>query len=56
MYVVHGIPGVPVDVYVNDNNQLPNFQPSTVAGPLTLPAGDYNIKIRPAGDAAVIRP
>jgi hypothetical protein len=52
VYVVHGIPGVPVDVYVNDNNQLPNFQPSTVAGPLTLPAGDYNIKVRPAGDTA----
>ena len=52
VYVVHGIPGVPVDVYVNGNNQLPNFQPGKVAGPLTLPAGDYQIKILKAGDPA----
>ncbi len=50
VYVVHGVPGVPVDVYVNGNKQLPNFQPGTVAGPLTLPAGNYAIKILKAGD------
>lgn len=50
VYVVHGIPGVPVDVYVNGNKQLPDFQPGKVAGPLTLPAGDYTIKILKAGD------
>jgi hypothetical protein len=52
VYVVHGIPGVPVDVYVNGNEQLPDFQPGKVAGPLTLPAGDYTIKILKAGDPA----
>ena len=52
VYVVHGIPGVPVDVYVNGAEQLPGFQPGTVAGPLTLPAGDYTIKILKAGDPA----
>jgi len=56
VYVVHGIPGVPVDVYVNDAETLPDFQPATVAGPLTLPAGDYNIKILAAGDPATGTP
>lgn len=50
--VLHGIPGTPVDVYVNDELTLPNFQPDTVTDPLSLPAGSYNIKIRPAGDAS----
>ena len=56
VYVVHGIPGVPVDVYVNGNDQLPNFQPGKVAGPLTLPAGDYAIKILKAGSPATATP
>jgi hypothetical protein len=50
VYVVHGIPGVTVDVYVNGTETLPDFAPDTVAGPLTLPAGDYAIKIFKAGD------
>jgi hypothetical protein len=50
VYVVHGIPGVTVDVYVNDKETLPNFAPGTVAGPLTLPAATYDIKIFKAGD------
>ncbi len=45
VYVVHGIPGTPVDVYVNGDRQLPDFQPDAVAGPLSLPAGDYHIQI-----------
>lgn len=50
VYVVHGIPGVTVDVYVNGEETLPDFTPGTVAGPLTLPAGDYQVKIFTAGD------
>jgi len=50
VYVVHGIPGVTVDVYVNGTKTLPNFAPGTVAGPLTLPAGNYEIKVFKAGD------
>lgn len=50
VYVVHGIPGVTVDVYVNGKETLPNFAPGKVAGPLTLPAGDYQVKIFKAGD------
>lgn len=49
VYVVHGIPGLTVDVYVDDVLTLPGFTPTTVAGPLTLPAATYNIKIFGAG-------
>ncbi len=45
VFVVHGIPGLDVDVYVNDALTLPGFTPTTVAGPLSLPAGDYEIEI-----------
>ena len=50
VYVVHGVPGATVDVYVNGAKTLPNFTPGKVAGPLSLPAGDYAIKIFKAGD------
>lgn len=45
VYVVHGIPGATVDVYVNGALTLDSFTPETVAGPLELPAGDYEIEI-----------
>lgn len=50
--VVHGIPNTPVNVFVNGKDQLPNFKPGTVAGPLQLPAGTYAIKIFPAANTA----
>ena len=43
VYVVHGVPGLTVDVYVNGDLTLPGFEPETIAGPLSLPEGDYNI-------------
>ena len=49
--VVHGIPGTPVNVFVNGKSTLPNFEPGTVAGPLDLPAGDYEITVFPAADS-----
>jgi hypothetical protein len=57
IYVVHGIPGLPVDVYVNDALTLPDFQPEAVEGPLALPAATYNVKVYaaemdPPADAA----
>jgi uncharacterized protein DUF4397 len=48
--VVHGIPGQPVDVYVNGKKTLANFQPAAVAGPLELPAGKYDIVLTKPGD------
>lgn len=49
--VVHGIPGQPVDVYVNGDKAIPGFQPGKVAGPLSLPAGQYDIALTKPGDA-----
>ncbi|GAA4609889.1 hypothetical protein BJY16_007557 [Actinoplanes octamycinicus] len=49
--VVHGIPGQPVDVYVNGKKTIPDFQPGKVAGPLDLPAGKYDIALTKPGDA-----
>ncbi len=45
VYVVHGIPGVDVDVYVNGGLLLADFEPEDIAGPLQLAAGDYDIDI-----------
>ena len=51
VYVVHGIPGVVVDVYVNDALTLEDFTfgAAGVAGPLDLAEGDYKIQVVPAG-------
>ena len=49
--VVHGVPGLTVDVYVNGQRLLEDFTPTTVAGPVLLPAGTYDIEVFPA-DAA----
>ena len=49
--VVHGIPGQPVDVYVNGERTLENFQPGDVAGPLSLEEGSYDIALTKPGEA-----
>ena len=46
--VVHGVPDLTVDVYVNGALTLEDFEFGTVAGPLTLPAGTYDLEIYPA--------
>lgn len=51
VYVVHGIPATPVDVYVDGARALDDFRPATSAGPLQLPAGPHEVKVFPA-DAA----
>jgi hypothetical protein len=50
VFVVHGIPGQPVDVYVNGELTLDGFQPSEIAGPLELPAGSYDVALTAPGD------
>ena len=50
--VVHGIPNTPVNVFVNGKSTLADFKPLTVAGPLDLPAGTYDVKVYPAKDTA----
>ncbi|MBM3695137.1 MAG: DUF4397 domain-containing protein [Actinobacteria bacterium] len=55
--VIHGIPGLTVDVFVNGELAIPGFAPGDVAGPLDLPAGNYDLAIAPEGagiDAAVL--
>jgi hypothetical protein len=48
--VLHAVPGLTVDVYVDGKRTLDNFTPGTLAGPLNLPAGTYEVAIT-AGDA-----
>jgi hypothetical protein len=49
--VLHGIPGTPVDVYVNGERALDDFAPGTVTDDLALPAGSYSVAVF-AADAA----
>lgn len=49
--VLHGVPGLTVDVWVNGERTLDDFTPGTLAGPLELPAGTYSVAIT-AADAA----
>jgi hypothetical protein len=49
--VLHGVPDTPVDVYANGERLIDDFQPGTLAGPLELPAGSYDLALFPA-DAA----
>lgn len=51
VYVVHGVPGVTVDVYVNGDLTLPDFAPETITDAISLPAGTYDIDIVPAAAA-----
>ncbi len=49
--VLHGIPGLTVDVYVNGELTLDDFVPGDLAGPLVLAPGTYSVAIT-AADAA----
>lgn len=54
VYLVHGIPGVPVDVYAGGtaeaNKVLTDFQPGTVEGPLPIPEGPLPVVVVATGD------
>jgi ABC-type glycerol-3-phosphate transport system substrate-binding protein len=54
--VVHGVPGLPVDVYVNGEPTLTGFEPGTVTDPIELPAGSYELAVRAAGEPADAAP
>ena len=59
--VLHGAPGVTVDVWVNGALTLDDFAPGTLAGPLSLAPGTYSVAITSstatsATDAVVIGP
>jgi hypothetical protein len=46
--VLHGVPGLTVDVYVNGERTIDDFKPGTLAGPLDLAAGSYEVAITAA--------
>jgi len=46
--VLHGVPGLTVDVYVNGERTIDDFEPGTLAGPLELDAGSYQVAITAA--------
>lgn len=46
--VLHAVPATPVDVYVNGDLTLDDFEPGDLAGPLELAAGDYEVAITAA--------
>ena len=51
VYVVHGIPDTPVDVYVDGKKAIDDFTPISEQGPVDLPSGSHKVAIFPA-DAA----
>ncbi|WP_394279827.1 DUF4397 domain-containing protein [Microbacterium sp.] len=46
--VLHGIPDTPVDVYVDGELTIDDFQPGDLGGPLELPAGTYAVALTAA--------
>ncbi|EPR77265.1 lipoprotein [Leifsonia rubra CMS 76R] len=48
LYVLHAVPDLTVDVYVNGELTLDDFEPGTLTDPLDLPAGDYEVAITAA--------
>lgn len=46
--VLHAVPDTPVDVYVDGDRTLDDFQPGDLAGPLDLAAGTYTVAITAA--------
>ena len=52
--VLHGIPGLTVDVLVDGDLTLDNFKPGDLAGPLDLPAGTYSIEITDKDDESTV--
>jgi hypothetical protein len=47
--VLHGVPGLTVDVYANGEELIPDFEPGTLTDPLSLPAGTYDLQVFPDG-------
>lgn len=50
--IIHGLPKVDADVYVDGKLTLRKFEPETVTDPLQLPAGRHTVDLRSAGAPA----
>src|SRR5688572_22919203 len=49
--VVHGIPGVVVDICVNGAKAITDFEPGEVVTGVKLPEGTYELEVTPAGES-----
>lgn len=47
--ILHGVPGLTVDVYANGDKLLSDFKPGTLTDPVKLPEGTYDLAVFPAG-------
>jgi hypothetical protein len=54
--VVHGVPGLRADVYVNGVKRLDGFAAGSMTSPLRLPAGTYVLALRRSGAPAARTP
>jgi len=54
--VLHGVPGLTVDVWLDGKRALDNFKPGTLAGPLNVPDGDHKIAITGANATSAANP
>ncbi|MDN4646469.1 DUF4397 domain-containing protein [Arthrobacter sp. PsM3] len=54
--VLHGVPGLTVDVWVDGKLTLDDFTPGTLAGPLNVPDGDHKIAITGADATSADNP
>lgn len=54
--VLHGVPGLTVDVWVDGQLTLDNFTPGSLAGPLDVSAGDHKIAITGADATSADNP
>ena len=50
LYVLHAVPGLTVDVWVDGTVLLEDFAPGTLTDPLDLPAGDYEVVVTAVND------
>lgn len=50
VHVLHGVPGLTVDVFANGKEVLSDFTPGSLSDPLELPAGSYDIQVFKAGE------
>ena len=48
--VLHGVPGLTVDVYINGEEAIADFTPGTLTDPMMLAEGTYDIEVYADGD------
>jgi hypothetical protein len=54
--IVHGLPGFTADIYVDGDLLIDGFKPTSIAGPLRVPAGSHDVDIRELGAPATSSP